>query len=333
MRIHVTYTGGTIGMVPTPNGLAPGADIRGWIDGLVAQSRLDSSQVTLTELHPLIDSSAATPESWQAIIDDLWTNHDAADTFIVLHGTDTMAYTASALSYALCYFGKPIILTGAQLPVGIDDSDAEANMAGAFRAAVSGKASGVTLFFGHHLFAGNRVTKRSSWGFEAFDSPSAAPIARTGASWRWFPQSHDGLGWPNPAPYASHDVVVIDLVPGLTPTRLRAMLTPLPEAIIVRAYGVGNLPTAAEFTSIFVEALQAEVPVVVASQCQQALVVLGQYEAGDALGRAGAVGAADMTLEALYAKVVFLLSQGLRGRDVMEWIGKPIAGELTVKGR
>ena len=330
MRIHVTYTGGTIGMIETPHGLAPGADMRGWLDHVLEGTQVTREQVTFAELSPLIDSSNATPENWQAIIDDLWANRNDADAFVVLHGTDTMSYTGAALSYALTEFGKPVILTGSQLPLGLIESDAAANVTGALKAAVSEQARGVTLFFGHHLFLGNRVTKNSSWAFEAFSSPAAAPEARTGAPWRWSPIDRTGCGWENPAPYTRHDVAVIDMVPGITATRVKAMLTPLPEAVLLRAYGVGNVPSDEPgLTEAISEAIEADVPVIVASQCQQAVVLVGHYEASDAIARAGAVGAVDMTLEAAYAKIVFLLSQGLRGKELAAWIPKPIAGELT----
>jgi len=185
MRIHVTYTGGTIGMVDSPNGLVPGADLKRWLRALVAGTELNG-KVSLTELDPLIDSSNATPESWQAIVDDLRAHAERADAFVVLHGTDTMSYSSAALSYAMAGFGKPVVFTGSQYPLGDVGSDATANVTGALRAAASGRAQGVSLFFGHHLLAGNRVTKTSSWAFEGFASPSVPPLARTGAPWRWY---------------------------------------------------------------------------------------------------------------------------------------------------
>ena len=180
MRIHITYTGGTIGMVESPNGLVPGADMRGWLRRLIEDAHLDPSLFSFTELDPLIDSSNATPDNWQTMADDLRAHRDDADAFVVLHGTDTMSYSSAALSYALTGFGKPVIFTGSQHPLGKIESDATANVTGALNAAMSGRFHGVGLFFGHHLFAGNRVSKSSSWAFEGFSAPSTGPLARTG---------------------------------------------------------------------------------------------------------------------------------------------------------
>ena len=202
MRIHVTYTGGTIGMVDSPNGLVPGADLKGWLYSLIAGTELEG-RVSLTELEPLIDSSNATPESWQAIIDDLRAHREEADSFVVLHGTDTMGYSSAALSYALVGFDRPVVFTGAQYPLGDVGSDAAGNVAGALRAASSGRAKGVSLFFGHHLLAGNRVTKTSSWSFEGFASPSVPPLARTGAPWRWYATDEVVSPTAGPEPAAS----------------------------------------------------------------------------------------------------------------------------------
>ena len=331
MHVHITYTGGTIGMVDSPHGLVPGADLEGWLDSLLAGTPLARS-VSVTSLAPLIDSSNATPLSWQAIVDDLRA-HAAADpqtAFVILHGTDTMAYTSAALSYALTDLSVPVVVTGSQLPLGELGTDAAANVTGALKAATSGRLSGVALFFGHRLLAGNRVTKSSSWAFTGFESPNAAPLATTGAPWQWAPSTRGGAGWKDAAPYARHDVVVVDLVPGITARRLEALLTPLPDAVVLRAFGVGNAPGAEPgLTGVVKEAVEAGTAVVVASQCHEARVRLGRYETGEALTRAGAVGAGDMTLEAVYTKIVFLLSQGLRGAGLSDAVGRDIAGEVT----
>ena len=334
MRIHITYTGGTIGMVESPHGLVPGADMRGWLRRLLDDAHMNPDLISFTELNPLIDSSNATPDNWQTMIDDLRAHRDEADTFVVLHGTDTMSYSSAALSYALTDFGKPVVFTGAQHPLGKIESDAAANVAGALNAAMQsvGRFHGVGLFFGQHLFAGNRVSKSSSWAFEGFSSPSSEPLARTGTPWHWYAgiAAADGCGWRDPKPYGRHDVAVIDMAPGITAARLEAMLTPRPEAAILRAYGVGDVPSDEPgLTDVIADALRDGVPVVIASQCQQAEVLLGHYEVSDAIARAGAIGSGDMTLEATYAKVMFLLSQGVDAADFGRWMSTSIAGEIS----
>ncbi|MDO4243111.1 MAG: asparaginase [Actinomyces sp.] len=331
MRVHLTYAGGTIGMVDSPRGLVPGADLEGWLEGVLPGTGQQGSplEVTVTSLDPLIDSSNATPESWQAIIDDLRARTEA-QAFVVLHGTDTMAYTTAALSYALTDLDTPVVVTGSQLPLGVVGSDAVGNVVGALCAATSGRLRGVGLFFGQHLLAGNRATKTSSWAFEGFVSPCAPPLATAGAPWRWAAPEPLGTGWRAAAPYRRHDVVVLDLAPGITAARLSALLSPAPEAVVLRAFGTGNVPSAEPgLTEALSAVIEAGTAVVVASQCQQAQVLLGHYESGEALARLGAVDSGDMTLEATYAKIQFLLSQGLRGPDLAAAMGRSIAGELS----
>ncbi len=332
MRVEILYTGGTLGMVDTPQGLAPGADLEGWLHRLLGGTELDRG-VELVAFERLIDSANATPEDWQHIVDELWVRRERADAFVVLHGTDTMAYTAAALSYALTGFGKPVVLTGAQYPLGVVGTDAAPNVTGALRAAMAGRPFGVAIFFGHKLLCGNRVTKTSSWAFEGFDSPSVPELARAGAPWQWTAPGPRGCGWANPRPYRRCDVPVLDLAPGITAARLAAMLDPRPEAVVLRAFGVGNAPSDEPgLVDVIADAIADGVPVVVASQCHQADVLLGHYEAGWELARAGAIGSADMTLEAVYAKLVFLLSQGLGPAEVAHWMGVGIAGEVGERG-
>lgn len=329
MRTHILYTGGTLGMVETPQGLAPGADLAGWLDRLLDGTEM-AGTVEMTSFEHLIDSSNATPDDWRAIVEDLWAHHDSADAFVVLHGTDTMAYTSVALSYALTGFGKPVVMTGAQYPLGVVGTDAAPNVTGALRAATSGKVGGVAVFFGHKLLAGARVTKTSSWSYQGFDSPAVPALAFTGAPWQWMQPAGGATGWPDPAPYRRHDVLVLDLVPGVTAARLAAALDPPPEAVVLRAFGTGNVPSEEPgLTDLLARTIASGVPIAVASQCVQAEVLLGHYEAGYALAQSGAIGAHDMTLEALYAKLVFLLCQGLSGTGLVEAMDRNIAGELT----
>ena len=203
---------------------------------LIEDAHLDPSLFSFTELDPLIDSSNATPDNWQTMADDLRAHRDDADAFVVLHGTDTMSYSSAALSYALTGFGKPVIFTGSQHPLGKIESDATANVTGALNAAMSGRFHGVGLFFGHHLFAGNRVSKSSSWAFEGFSAPSTGPLARTGTPWHWYAgdSAGSGCGWTSPLPYSRHDVAVIDMAPGISAARLAAMLDLVRSGAVAR---------------------------------------------------------------------------------------------------
>ncbi|MBS5745674.1 MAG: asparaginase [Cutibacterium avidum] len=330
MRTHILYTGGTLGMVPTPDGLAPGADLTGWLDQLLSGTELAGTFETLSFEH-LIDSANATPADWGRIVDNLWAHREEADSFVVLHGTDTLAYTSAALSYALTDFGKPVVVTGSQYSLGVVGTDAAPNVTGALRAVTSGRLHGVAVFFGHKLLRGNRVTKSSSWAYNGFDSPAAPQLARTGAPWQWIENDSTGCGWLDPRPYRRHDVLVVDLSPGLSAARLRAVLDPLPEAVILRAFGVGNVPSDEPgLVDVILDVISAGTPVVVASQCMQADVLLGHYQSSHALAEGGAISAHDMTLEALYAKLVFLLSQGLRGKELGRWVETDIAGEISM---
>ena len=329
MRTHILYTGGTLGMVPTPDGLAPGADLTGWLDQLLSGTELAGTFETLSFEH-LIDSANATPADWGRIVDNLWAHREEADSFVVLHGTDTLAYTSAALSYALTDFGKPVVVTGSQYSLGVVGTDAAPNVTGALRAVTSGRLHGVAVFFGHKLLRGNRVTKSSSWAYNGFDSPAAPQLARTGAPWQWIENDSTGCGWLDPRPYRRHDVLVVDLSPGLSAARLRAVLDPLPEAVILRAFGVGNVPSDEPgLVDVILDVISAGTPVV-ASQCMQADVLLGHYQSSHALAEGGAISAHDMTLEALYAKLVFLLSQGLRGKELGRWVETDIAGEISM---
>lgn len=334
MTIQVIYSGGTIGMVDSPHGLVPGADLAGWLERVLAGTAL-AGQVRLHELAPLIDSSNATPADWQAIIDCVRTPADDAAGFVILHGTDTMTYTSSALSYALADLQVPVVVTGAQLPLGALGSDAAGNVLGALTAAANPANKGVSLFFGQHLLRGNRATKASSWSYEGFASPSAAPLARIGAPWHWDDGALAAYAFrgpqplATPKPYTRQDVMVASLVPGITAERLEAMLTPAPKAVILRAFGVGNGPSAEPgFTELIARVVKSGTVVVVSSQCHQATVLLGAYETGDVLAQAGAVGTGDMTLEAAYAKLVYGLSQGLTGARLAEFFTRNLAGEL-----
>lgn len=339
VNIQVIYTGGTIGMRQTDAGLVPDSNVGAWVDKQLADTEFEG-RVHVHQLNPLIDSSNATALTWQSIIDAVRARADNATGFVILHGTDTMAYTAAALSYALADLDVPIVVTGSQLPITHFGSDALSNLIGALQAAVRPNLRGVYIFFGTQLLRGNRSTKVSAWNVEAFASPSVPAVARSGGPWNWtvgFDPNDAPLepkkGAPSEAafrPYRQHDVVVIHVVPGMTANRLRAMLTPLPEAVILRGYGTGNIPAEEpDFVDVLREAADRGCLFVVTTQTQQALVNLDTYATGKVLNSIRAVSGGDATLEALYAKLQFLLSQGFDGEQVRYLVSRSIAGEMS----
>lgn len=341
-RIKVIYVGGTLGMVPSAHGMVPGADLTGALSDIAAHHPLEI-EPDLHVFDRLIDSSEADPHDWQAVIDAIRAGEGAYDGFVVLHGTDTLAYTAPALAFALSDVVVPIVVTGAQRSIVESDSDAPGNIAGAL-AAANARWSGVGLFFDDVLLPGSRATKVSATHLHAFDSPNATPLARVSEGrWDWGGTATgadtrgvgevSGVGWAAPAPYTDRDIAVVTFAPGLSPARLRAAVTPAPEVVLMRAYGSGQAPGHGGATSALVEELvEAGVPVLVVSQCTQGAVDLDRYATGAVLARSGAHGVGDMTFEAAYTKLAFLLSQGVTGADIPRWMATNLAGEVTPAG-
>lgn len=336
MNIQVIYTGGTIGMKHTTEGLVPDSHVSMWLDQQLAGTEFEG-HVHMHQFDPLIDSSNATPSTWQRIIDAIRDCAQEATACVVLHGTDTLAYMASALSFALHDLPIPVIVTGSQLSLVEFGSDALCNVMGALQAAARPHLRGVFVFFGHHLYQGNRATKVSSWSFDAFDSPAVAPVAHMAAPWNWTPryrvssESNSYTTSPEPLPYMNHDVIVVHVTPGLTAQRLRALLTPLPHGLILRGYGTGNIPADEPgFVDVLADAADQGCVIIGSTQPYQARVDLGAYATGSALKRAHVVSGADATIEALYTKLLFLLSQNHTVEEIRKLMSIPLADELTV---
>lgn len=323
-HLLVLYTGGTLGMVPTDDGWAPGADLAGWLEALVAE-HLPGLQYDLVELDPLIDSSNATPASWQRICDAVTAHRDTHGAFVVLHGTDTMGFSAAAASFALSGTGTPVVFTGAQRSLVRADSDAPANVRWALRAALDERLQQVGLFFDDRLVVGHHATKVSTSDDHAFESMNAAPMAQVVGDDLVFTPGAT-LATPLPprdavAPYQPVDLAVVTLYPGLSADRLRAMLTPAPRAVVLRAYGAGNAPDDdPSLAQVLADAAAAGTVLVVTTQCPHGAVHLGEYATSQPLLRAGAVAGGDFTTDALVAWLTFLFSQGLGPDEVREQV-------------
>ncbi|HET7800555.1 MAG TPA: type I asparaginase [Humibacillus xanthopallidus] len=330
--VFVLHTGGTIGMVDTAHGSAPVAGaLAPYLDWIVESSNGELPPIEFFELDPPIDSANATPEDWCAIARVLHERRDDHSGFVVLHGTDTMAYTSSALSFLLPSFGKPVVVTGSQIPISRTRSDGRQNFIGALQVAARGDIREVSLLFGEVVLRGNRATKIDASGLDAFDSPRLAPLADIGIDIVANPSiAHAGQGEPRLVAGPLGKVAAMRLFPGFSASILANLCQPPLQGLVLEAYGAGNGPANdRDFLAAVEAATAAGIVVVVVTQCVRGSVQPGAYATGSALLRAGAVPGYDLTSEAALSKLAVLLGQGLDAARVRELMQHNIAGELT----
>lgn len=334
--VFVLHAGGTIGMVDTPDGHAPVAGALGpYLDWIVKSSRGELPPIAFLELDPPLDSANATPDDWCAIARVLYERRLDHAGFVVLHGTDTMAYTSSALSFLLPFFGKPVVVTGSQIPVSRTRSDGRQNFIGALEVAARSDVREVSLLFGEFLLRGNRATKIDASGLDAFDSPRFPPLAEIGIDI----VVHRDLvrrdtGEPGITTGQLGNVAAMRLFPGFSASTLANLCRPPLQGLVLEAYGAGNGPSNdGEFLSVIEAATRQGIVVVVVTQCLRGSVQPGAYATGSALMHAGAVPGYDMTTEAALTKLAVLLGQGIETPMIAEMMQRDTAGELTRQAR
>ncbi len=333
-KICILYTGGTIGMVPTENGYAPK---QGYFHDAIAAipdiHEPDMPDWDMIEFDPLLDSSNIAVDQWNMIGRAIHDNYRNYDGFVVLHGTDTMAYTASALSFMLEGLKKPVVLTGSQIPLCKLRSDGRDNLITSMLIASAGKVNEVCLYFGGKLLRGNRATKASADGLIAFDSPNYHVLAEAGIDINY----HEPSLMPEPkyvpfrlTEFHQTSIGVLKIFPGIQFNLFESIMTEGLNGIVLETFGAGNIPSYDnDLLPIIKKAFDHGTIVTVCSQCQSGTVKLGAYETSNALTRAGAVSGYNMTTEAAVAKLYYLFSLGLTRDEIKALMEEDLRGELT----
>jgi L-asparaginase len=334
-RVYIVYTGGTIGMQASPAGYLPKPGyLTELMDQIAELQHADMPDITIHEYDPLLDSSNIMPSDWLKIAEDIAQHYDDYDGFVVLHGTDTMAYTASALAFMLDGLGKPVILTGSQIPLSELRNDARGNLISALLIAAQFAIPEVSLFFGDNLLRGCRAVKVDADGFRAFASPNFPALGEVG--------NHIEIDWSlvRPTPpkgtalrvqrLETPDVGALRLFPGISASLLENILRPPIKGLVLEAYGVGNAPDRdRDLLQALHRAVQRGVVIVACTQCLQGSVHLDDYSTGASLAKAGVISGIDMTSEAVLTKLFYLFSQGYSPDVVKSLMQKNLRGELT----
>ena len=333
-KICIINTGGTIGMNRGAKGYQPGKGfLAEQLASLPELARPEMPKYELIEFDPVLDSSDMMPNDWQAIAEIIYRRYNDFDGFVVLHGTDTMAYTASALPFMLPGLGKTVVITGSQIPLSEVRNDARENLITALMVAADFDVPEVCVLFGKHLLRGCRTTKFSASSFDAFESPNYPPLATVGtridlnesAIRRAKTQAKLSL-----KKIETQEVATFRLFPGVSAAVLRNLLQQPLKALVLESFGVGNGPTTnPEFTNAIREATENGTIVVNCSQCRHGSVRQTNYATGTALSEAGAISGGDLTIETTIAKLLFLFSGNLPVEEIKTGLQTNMVGELT----
>ena len=335
-KILIIYTGGTIGMKKTENGYTP---VSGFISealsSIADMSRSDFPAWDLYEMSPLLDSSNMTLHEWNKISEEIEKRYKDFDGFVILHGTDTMAYTASALSFILSGLDKPVILTGSQIPLSEIRSDGRDNLITSVLIAADGIVREVCLYFSGKLLRGNRAMKMSADGLVAFDSPNYPHLADVGISVKYnmpalLPDRERVQGQLRFAPFSDVPIGVLKVFPGIQFGLFEEIMTEKLSGIVLETFGAGNIPGSGDsLLPIIRKAFASGTVITVCSQCPAGTVTLGAYETSATLKAAGAVSGRDMTTEAAVAKLYHLFSLGIPKDEMKQMMETDICGELS----
>ncbi|MDO6512749.1 type I asparaginase [Neptuniibacter sp. 2_MG-2023] len=333
-KILMIYTGGTIGMESSANGYTPVPGFESLIRSRLAHSHHALlPEFDMLELNPLIDSANLIPSHWTEMADIIIQKYEDYDGFIVLHGTDTMAYSASMLSFILQGLSKPVIFTGSQIPLSQLRNDALDNLITTLLLATDNSINEVCIYFSGRLLRGNRSSKVKATGLDAFNSPNFPWLGQVGLN----VELHSNLFLPQKQPrflnpeFKKNAVVILPIYPGINGKHVELLSSdPDCKAIILRSYGVGNLPDQnQELIDALKAAAQRGVIFVNNSQCLQAEIFQGQYACSSILNEIGVISGAEMTLEACFCKLHFLLATLTSTAMIKNNFVKSLAGEIS----
>lgn len=341
MNILIIYTGGTIGMVENPDTGALESFCYEQLQQYVPELKQFGYNLDVDTFDPPIDSSDMTPSHWLELASRIRQKKDQYDGFVVLHGTDTMAFTASALSFLLLGLSKPVIITGSQLPINQLRTDGRENLITSVELAATRTSEGesaikeVCIYFERTLMRGNRATKINAEGFNAFRSHNCTPLATVGTHIKTTPLPLPTIDaperfWPRNNSLNT-GIVVVTLFPGMSEDIFRAQVSsPQLQAVILRTFGSGNAPQQGWLLSQLKELNSRGVIVVNITQCDEGAVEMGRYQTSRLLLEAGVVPGFDSTWEAMLTKLMVLLNSTLSHDEIIACLHMSLAGEISI---